>query len=71
MDKFDFSISAKGLLQCSVDSLTNGKCGACVYQSTGCQVNDAREFSAALAFIGILESPISYIYRMIDQVFSR
>jgi hypothetical protein len=69
VDKFDLSISAKGLLQCSLDSFTKGKRGACVYQYKDCKVNDAREFIAALAFINIMKSPTSYMYRMIDQVF--
>jgi hypothetical protein len=69
MDKFDLSRSAKGLLQYSLDSFTKGKHGACVYQSKDCNVNDAREFIAALAFIDIFKSPISYMDRMINQVF--
>jgi hypothetical protein len=69
MDKFDLSISAKGLLQCSIDLFTKGKRGACVYQYKDCKVNDVHEFIAALAFIDILKSPISYMYHMIDQVF--
>jgi hypothetical protein len=69
MDKFGLSRSAKGLLQCSLDSFTKGKRGTCVYQSKDCKIIDAREFIAALAFIDILKSPISYIDRMIDQVF--
>jgi hypothetical protein len=62
-------ISAKGLLQCSLDSFTKRKCGVCVYRDKDCQVDNAREFIAALAFVDIPQSPISYMYCMINQAF--
>jgi hypothetical protein len=76
MDKFAgnsrriiFSISAKGLLRCSLDWCTIGKRGVCVYRYKDGKVDDAREFVAALASVIIPKSLISYMYRMVDQLF--
>jgi hypothetical protein len=52
------SISAKGLLQCSLDSFTKGKRGVCVSRYKDCKIDDARKFIAALAFVDIPKSPI-------------
>jgi hypothetical protein len=69
MDKFDLSRSVKCILSSSLDSFRKGKRGACVYQYKDCKVNDARELIGALAFIYIVQSPTSYMSRMIGQVF--
>jgi hypothetical protein len=64
-----FSISDNGLLRCSLDSFSKGKCGICVYRYKDCKVDDVREFISALVFVDITKPPISDMNRMIDQIF--
>jgi hypothetical protein len=52
------SISAKFLLDCSLNWLTKGKRWVCVSRYKDYKVDDAREFIAALAFVDIAQSPI-------------
>jgi hypothetical protein len=63
-----FSISAKGLLRCSLNSFTKGKRRVCVSRYKDCKIDDARELIAVLASVDI---PTSFEELDRDNVLDR
>ena len=65
-----FSLSTKGIIQCSLSSFTKGKKAICLYKYRDNKLDDPKDFINSLAFIDIPRNPLSFCHKMVDFVYS-